>query len=155
MDKQETGGALPDAPQKKAVAQSARAFVSGVLSPLKGKDMSRLVEDFTAEMTLVAEGLSEDQQRLREQTDSLSAAQTLQEEATRRSLSAQADKIAAQEKEIALLKSRLDRVEKALNEKKAKGKRLDGLTGALRQATWLVGLLAGAWVATTLIRALT
>ena len=153
MDKQETGGALPDAPQKKAVAQSARAFVSGMLSPLK--DMSRLVEDFTAEMTLVAEGLSEDQQRLREQTDSLSAAQTLQEEATRRSLSAQADKIAAQEKEIALLKSRLDRVEKALNEKKAKGRRLDGLTGALRQATWLVGLLAGAWVVTTLIRALT
>ena len=55
----------------------------------------------------------------------------------------------------ASIKSRLDKAEKALNEKKAKGKRLDGLTGALRQATWLVGLLAGAWVVTTLIRALT
>ena len=56
---------------KKNVMQSAKDFMNGVLHPLKGKDLGQLVEDFTSEMTLVAEGLSEDQQKLFRETDKL------------------------------------------------------------------------------------
>ena len=52
-------------------------------------------------------------------------------------------------KEIRSLKGRLDKAEKALQDKKHK--KGDGLASVLKQATWLVGILAGAWVLVTLI----
>ena len=41
----------------------------GALKMVKGENTSQLIEQFTAEMTLVAEGLCEDQNRLRGEVD--------------------------------------------------------------------------------------
>ena len=77
MSKDEEMELIPETEEsKKNVMQSAKDFMNGVLHPLKGKDLGQLVEDFTSEMTLVAEGLSEDQQKLFRETDKLSAQQT-------------------------------------------------------------------------------
>ena len=66
----------PETAQPKSLVEQAKSFMNGVISPFKGKDMGQLVEDFTAEMTLVAEGLSEDQTKLAQDTQRLSAQQT-------------------------------------------------------------------------------
>ena len=73
MNKPEENELIPETADKKTIVQSAKDFMNGVLSPLKGQDIGQLVEDFTAEMTLVAEGLSEDQQKLFQEADRLSA----------------------------------------------------------------------------------
>ena len=76
MNKQEGSEALPETASSRNIVQQAKNFMNGVLSPLKGKDVGQLVEDFTSEMTLVLEGLSEDQARLTQDTQKLSAQQT-------------------------------------------------------------------------------
>ena len=127
--------------------------MNGVLSPLKGKDMGQLMEDFTAEMTLVAEGLSEDQQKLARETEKLSAQQT---ELEQRVLDGFHDADVSNDemrREIAALRSRLDKAEKLLQEKKSR--KAGGLADILRQATWLVAVGAGAWIIVTIINALT
>ena len=144
---------IPEQNPPKNMIQSAKDFMSGVLSPLKGKDMGQLVEDFTSEMTLVAEGLSEDQQKLSQETDKLAAQQT---ELEQRMLDGfhDADVTAGEmRREITALQSKIEKLEKLLQEKKVK--KVEGLTGLLRQATWLVAVAAGAWIIVTIIKALT
>ena len=70
------------APPKKDLVQSARDFLGNAFGG-KNTDLNATVEQFTAEMTLVAEGLSQDQTRLSEQADRLSAQQTLLEDRSR------------------------------------------------------------------------
>lgn len=153
MNKQEETDLIPESASQKNLVQSAKDFMNGVLSPLKGKDMGQLVEDFTSEMTLVAEGLSEDQQKLAQESERLSAQQT---ELEQRMLDGFHDSgVTADElrKEISSLRSRMDKAEKMLQEKKErKGKKSDGISGILRQATWLVGIGAGAWIIVTIIQ---
>ena len=63
---------LPAVPEeKKDLIHSAKDFVNNIFQPLKGKDLGQAVEEFTSEMTLVAEGLCEDQARLRRAVDGL------------------------------------------------------------------------------------
>ena len=140
--------AEPAAPKKDLVS-SAKDFVNGVLSPLKGRDVGQMVEEFTAEMTLVAEGLSEDQQLLRQEQDKLSAAQTEMEEGFLACFREQQAENQALREQVKALEKRLEKAEKAAAEKKKKG---EGLGGILRQATWLAAIVAGAWVLTTVIR---
>ena len=140
-------------PEKKDVIRSAKDFMSNMLSPLKGKDMGQLVENFTSEMTLVAEGLSEDQQKLFQETDRLSAQQTELEQRLLDGLhDAEVDNKNLR-KEVQDLRARLEKAEKALQDKK--GKRSDGLFSIIRQATWLVAIFSAAWVIVTIIRAFT
>ncbi len=143
--------AAPDAP--KTIVQSAKNFMNGVLSPLKGKDLGVMVEDFTAEMTLVAEGLSEDQQKLSQETQRLSAQQTELEQRMLDSFHDSDVSMGEMRREIASLRSRLEKAEKVIQEKKLK--RTEGLTAVLRQATWLAAIAGGAWILVTLIHAFT
>ena len=156
MNKPEENDLIPETDEHKTIMKSAKDFMNGVLSPLKGKDIGQLVEDFTAEMTLVAEGLSEDQQKLSQETDRLSALQT---ELEQRMLDGFHDAgVTADEmrSEIKDLRARLEKMEKQLQDKKdQKAKKSDGITGMLRQATWLVAIASGAWIIVTVINALT
>ena len=138
---------------KKNVMQSAKDFMNGVLHPLKGKDLGQLVEDFTSEMTLVAEGLSEDQQKLFRETDKLSAQQTELEQRLLDGLQDADVENKELRKEVQSLTARLDKAEKLLSEKKLK--KPDGLLSIIRQATWLVAIFSAAWVIVTIIRAFT
>ncbi len=156
MSKPEENGLISETNEPKTIMKSAKEFMNGVLSPLKGKDIGQLVEDFTSEMTLVAEGLSEDQQKLTQETDRLSAAQTEMEQRMLdgfHDAGVSADEMRA---EIKDLRARLDKAEKLLQDKKdQKVKKTDGIAGILRQATWLVAIASGAWIAVTVINALT
>lgn len=138
--------------EKKDLVHSARDFVNNIFQPLKGKDLAQAVEEFTAEMTLVAEGLSEDQERLSQQTDKLSAQQTILEETMLSRLHDGDVSLGEIKKELRAMQKRLDKIEKAAADKKIS--KVSGFTTMLRQATWLVGLAVGGWVAVTLINAL-
>ena len=138
---------------KKNMMQSAKDFMIGVFNPLKGKDLSQLVEDFTSEMTLVAEGLSEDQQKLFRETDRLGAQQTELEQRLLDGLHDADVENRELRKEIQSLSNRLDKAEKLIADKKLK--KSDGLLSIIRQATWLVAIFSAAWVIVTIIRAFT
>ena len=155
MNKPEENETITESTDKKTIMQSAKNFMNGVLSPLKGNDIGQLVEDFTAEMTLVAEGLSEDQQKLSQETEKLSAQQT---ELEQRLLDGLHDAEVSTDElklEIASLRSRLEKAEKQLEKKELKAKKGEGITGILRQATWLVAIFSAAWIIVTVIHALT
>jgi uncharacterized phage infection (PIP) family protein YhgE len=156
MDRQEETHLIPreeaqdvipqEAPQGgKGIMRTAKDFMNGVLSPLKGKDMNQMVEEFTAEMTLVIEGLSEDQEKLARQTDRLDAQQTQLEQRLIDEVHDLNVALDESKKELAALKGRLDKLEK----QSEKGKK--GVTAALRQATWLVGIAVIGWIVVTVI----
>jgi len=148
MDKQEETNLIPEeSQQNKGIVQSAKEFMNGVLSPLKGKDVNQMVEDFTAEMTLVAEGMSEDQEKLFQESERLSAQQTELEQRIIDGLHDADVTMGEMKKEISALKARLDKAEKQSADKKDK----KGVTAALRQATWLVGIAVLGWITVTLI----
>lgn len=147
MNKQEDSLPLPENEPPKGLVQSAKEFMNGVLSPLKGKDVSQLVEDFTSEMTLVAEGLSEDQEKLAQESEKLAAQQTELEQRLLDGLHDADVTMGEMKKEISALKSRLDRLEKQPADKKDK----KGVTAALRQATWLAGIVVIGWIVVTII----
>lgn len=137
--------------EKKDLIHSAKDFVTNIFQPLKGKDLGQAVEEFSAEMTLVAEGLSEDQERLSQQTEKLSAQQTILEETMLSRLHDADCALNEMRKEMKALQKRLEKAEKAVADKKIS--KVNGFTGMLRQATWLVGIVVAGWIAVTLIKA--
>lgn len=126
------------------------------LSAIKGPPVETLMEDFTSEMTLVAEGLSDDQGRLRREQDKLSnqlsqlesenqaAVDALQSELrhTEDVLDGVADRLSGLDKQLAGLDKRLTAMEKTKPNKKA---------NLISQLTVLVAIAAGAWVLVTVL----
>ena len=144
---------LPAVPEeKKDLIHSAKDFVNNIFQPLKGKDLNQAVEEFTSEMTLVIEGLSEDQERTAQQVDQLSARQTILEESLLSRLEETELALSDAQKEMKALQKKLEKAEKAAADKKIS--KVSGFTGMLRQATWLVGIAVGGWIVVTLINAL-
>lgn len=144
---------LPAVPEeKKDLIHSAKDFVNNIFQPLKGKDLNLAVEEFTSEMTLVIEGLSEDQERTAQQVDQLSARQTILEESLLSRLEETELALSDAQKEMKALQKKLEKAEKAAADKKIS--KVSGFTGMLRQATWLVGIAVGGWIIVTLIKAL-
>lgn len=140
---------IPEGEKPKNLVRSAKDFVSSVLSPLKSKDVGQMVEDFTAELTLVAEGLSEDQEKLQQENERLAAQQTLLESNLLDQLHNVRVSIEEAQKSIDDLSRRLEKAEKAVAEKKIK--KVEGFTGLLRQATWLAAVIIGGWIIVTVI----
>ncbi len=140
--------------KKPGLVRGARDFIENTFATLKGKDMNQAVEEFTSEMTLVAEGLSEDQTVLRQDVDKLSAQQTLLEEKQLRAAKDHKDEIAELKELIKEQKKQTEALEKKLDalEKAAKKPEKMGLGQILRQATWMVGILSAAWVIVTLLK---
>ena len=118
----------------------SKDFLQGHLDSITGKELPRLVEEFTRDMVVVAEGLSEDQQ-------SLQSSLRVQGE--------EQDKLANRqremEKKLAELAKKVDALGSAA-ERRQKGQ--SGLARILRQATWLAAIIGASWVITTLINAL-
>jgi len=136
--------ALSAQPRQPGLVRKSIDALNGVVGSLKKQDtaIAILVETFTAEMTLVAEGLNEDLTALEQQVAQLSAQQTLGEDRshTRHEATMQA------------LNEMHKRVE-ALEKKAEKHARQRGtVTQALRQATWIAAILGAAWVITALLR---
>ncbi len=139
--------------KKPGLVRGARDFIENTFATLKGKDMNQAVEEFTSEMTLVVEGLSEDQNALRRDVDGNSAQLTLLEEKVLRQEKDRKAEVKDLEEELKQAKKRLDTLEKALKETEKKPQKM-GLGQILRQATWMVGILCVSWVLVTVLKLL-
>ena len=139
--------------KKPGLVRGARDFIENTFATLKGKDMNQAVEEFTSEMTLVVEGLSEDQNALRRDVDGNSAQLTLLEEKVLRQEKDRKAEVSDSQDEIKQLKKRLESLEKTLKEAEKKPQKM-GLGQILRQATWMVGILCVSWVLVTVLKLL-
>ena len=57
--------------ENNSIIRGPKKFLDNALKAVKGENTAQLVEDFTSEMTLVAEGLCEDQNKLRGEVNQL------------------------------------------------------------------------------------
>ena len=63
--------------KKTGLMRGAKDFFENTFATLKGKDLNQAVEEFSGEMTLVVEGMSEDLASLRQYADKTSAQLTI------------------------------------------------------------------------------
>lgn len=128
----------------------------GALKMVKGENTNQLIEQFTAEMTLVAEGLCEDQTKLRREVDEM----TTQEDRRIQKLESRIDLLEtsleeerkAHDRDVTELRNRLSPLEKQASRQPVKEKKKAG--SIIRDLTWLVGIAAAAWVIVTIINAI-
>lgn len=123
------------------------------LKVVKGDSTTELVEQFTQEMTLVAEGLCEDQARLRKAVDGLIREADVQKAKSEQDYQDVLRQLDAHQKET---KQQLDELSRrvAALEKPAKAKKGKGLLGAdvIGRLTVLAGIVCGAWVIVTILK---
>lgn len=141
--------------EEKNVSKPMQLWNSAV-KVVKGENTAQLVEQFTAEMTLVAEGLCEDQAKLRRAAEELRTAQEQSEQRLDSRMEALDTALRENQRET---DRRLDEMARRLNAlesrqaaKEARGresKRRDA--GLIRQLTVLVSIVAGAWVLVTIL----
>ncbi len=123
--------------RKPNLIQRSKDMLDSAVSGLKPRDMNALVDEFTREMTVVAEGLSEDLITARQELSQLSASHTLMEE-DRRKL----------EERIQGLQKRVD----ALEKQRDKATQRKGLHAVLRQVTIIAAIVCSAWILTALLK---
>lgn len=133
--------------KKPGLMRGARDFIENTLGSLKGKDLNQAVEEFTGDMTLVIEGMSEDLTALRCDADKLSAQMTILENDLSETADKQQNDIEALHKEIAALEKRIK-----LLEKPGKKELKPGLTSLLKQVTWIVGIFCVSWVIVSVLK---
>jgi predicted RNase H-like nuclease (RuvC/YqgF family) len=124
--------------KKNGLLGKSREMLQSAADSLTGRELPRLVEDFTREMSILAEGLSEDQAALREALRLQGGGQDELAQKTR-----------AMEKQLEALTRRVDELARKA-ERRQKGEA--GLARILRQATWLAAVVAAGFIVTALIR---
>ena len=125
----------------------------GALKMVKGENTNQLIEQFTAEMTLVAEGLCEDQTKLRKEVDDI----TTQEDRRIQKLESRIDLLEtsleeerqAHDRDVTELRNRLSTLEKQASKAPVKDRKKAGTI--IKDLTWLVGIAAVAWVIVTIL----
>ena len=144
-------------PEEKTLTEKPKKTLwDGALKMVKGENTNQLIEQFTAEMTLVAEGLCEDQTKLRREVDDMMT----QEDRRIQKLECRIDLLEtsleeerkAHDKDVTELRNRLSPLEKQAAKAPTKEKRKAGTI--IRDLTWLVGIAAAAWVIVTVINAI-
>ena len=142
--------------EKTVTTEKPKKIWDGALKMVRGENTAQLIENFTAEMTLVAEGLCEDQSTLRREVDKMMT----DEDRRIQSLQAKIDETQAlldeernaHDRDLTELRNRLAVLEKKSNGKPAKEKGRKG--NIIRDLTILVAIAASAWVIVTLVNKL-
>lgn len=147
------------AEEKTTLADKPKKIWDGALKMVKGENPTQLIEQFTAEMTLVAEGLCEDQTRLRSEVDNMMN----QEDRRIQKLQTQIDQLEtsleeernAHDRDLTELRTRLATLEKKSSRESSHQNVKEKKTRTLiRDLTWLVGIAAGAWIIVTVLNLL-
>lgn len=129
-----------------------RQLWTNALRAVKGGNTDQLVEQFTAEMTLVAEGLCDDQGRLRKEVEAIRAEQDRLSQRLQSEQQAQESTLLETQRDfdrrLDELTRRLTAVEGKLNAKPPKEKKTANLVS---QLTVLAGIIAGAWIIVTVL----
>ncbi len=143
--------------EKKAnAAEKPKKLWDGALKMVRGDNTAQLIENFTAEMTLVAEGLCEDQATLRREVDRMITDEDRRIQALQTKLDAAESSLdeerRAHDQDMTEMRNRLAALEKKANNQPAKEKGRKG--NIIRDLTLLVAIAAGAWVIVTLLNKL-
>ena len=144
-------------PEEKTLTEKPKKLWDGALKMVKGENTTQLIEQFTSEMTLVAEGLCEDQTSLRREVDGMMIQedQRIQKLESRIELAETSleEERKNHDKDVTELRGRLSALEKQAARAPTKEKKKAGTI--IRDLTWLVGIAAAAWVIVTIIHAVT
>ena len=120
---------------------------------VKGENTAQLIEDFTAEMTLVAEGLCEDQSKLRREVDQMMTEEDRRIQRLETRIDAAESSVdeekTAHDRDLTELRNRLAALEKKAAKPPVREKKRSGTI--IRDLTWLVAIAAGAWIIVTVI----
>ena len=138
---------------EKKPAEKPKKLWDGALKMVKGENTTQLIEQFTAEMTLVAEGLCEDQSKLRREVDGM----ITEEDRQIQKLQTKIDQLEtsldeerdAHDRDLTELRTRLAALEKKAPKEAPKERKKSG--SILRDATLLVAIAAGAWIIVTVL----
>ncbi len=126
----------------------------GALKMVKGENTNQLIEQFTAEMTLVAEGLCEDQTKLRREVDGLMTQEDKRIQKLESTINLLETSLEEERKnhdrDVTELRNRLSTLEKQ-TKVNAKDKKKQG--GIIKGITLIVSIAAAAWVIVTVINA--
>jgi predicted nucleic acid-binding Zn-ribbon protein len=142
---------------EKKQAEKPKKLWDGALKMVKGENTAQLIEQFTSEMTLVAEGLCEDQSKLRREMDSM----ITEEDKQIQKLQTKVDQLEtlldeernAHDRDLTELRTRLASLEKKMPKETSKeiSKDRKKAGSIIRDATWLVAIAAGAWIIVTIL----
>ncbi len=145
-----------DLTEKAAPAAKTRKLWDGALKMVRGENTTQLIEDFTAEMTLVAEGLCEDQSTLRREIEKYVTEEDRRIQALQTQLDAAESTLEeerkAHDRDLTELRNRLSCLEKKEKEKPAPEK--NRKRNIIHDLTVLVSIAAIAWVIVTLLNKL-
>ena len=144
---------LSERPQTQ-VAEKPKNIWNGALKMVRGESTARLIENFTSEMTLVAEGLCEDQSKLRREVDHMAA----EEDRRIQRLESKIDMVdtaldeerTAHDQALTELRNRLAALEKKSARDTGKGKK--GERNRIRDLTWLIGVAGAVIILIMLVR---
>ena len=139
--------------EEKTLTEKPKKLWDGALKMVKGENTNQLIEQFTAEMTLVAEGLCEDQSKLRREVDGMMTQEDrrIQKRESRINLleTSLEEERNAHDKDVTELRNRLAALEKKAAKEPVKEKKKAGTI--IRDLTWLVGIAAAAWIVVTIL----
>ncbi len=142
--------------EKPVSSEKPKKIWDGALKMVRGENTAQLIEDFTAEMTLVAEGLCEDQSLLRKEVDRIIAQddrriQALQSriEATETMLD---EERTAHDLDVTELRNRIAALEKKASSRTEREKSRKG--SVIRDLTVMVAIASFAWIVVTLMNKL-
>ena len=142
--------------EKTTVTEKPKKIWDGALKMVRGENTNQLIENFTAEMTLVAEGLCEDQSTLRREVDKLFTEEDRRIQALQSKIDATETQLdeerKAHDRDVTEFRNRLAALEKKANIKPVREKLRKG--NIIRDLTWLVGIAGGAWIIVTLLNKL-
>ena len=133
------------------IIKKPRELIGGALQAIKGPDVQNLVESFTSEMTVVTEGLYDDQMRLRKEVEGLCAQQAILSQQALDSREELQTKWEQSQKELL---SRLNDMQKRLQALESKQLKQGKKNVILSQVTVLAAITAGAWIIVTVLNLL-
>ena len=142
--------------EKTATTEKPKKLWDGALKMVRGENTAQVIENFTAEMTLVAEGLCEDQSTLRREVDRMVTQEDRRIQAMQSQIEAAETSLEeerkAHDRDLTELRNRLAALEKRANSRT--GREKTRKSNIIRDLTILVAIAAAAWVIVTLVNKL-
>ena len=133
------------------IIKKPKELLGGAIKAIKGPDVQQLVDTFTGEMTVVVEGLYDDQMRLRKEVEALTLSQ---ENFLRELLESREETEAKCEQSLKELACRMTDLQKRVQALEASKGKQAKKNGVLSQVTVLAAIVAGAWIIVTLLNLL-
>lgn len=141
--------------EKDLTKEKPKSLWSTALKAVRGEDTSQLIEQFTGEMTLVAEGLYEDQQKIRKELETLRSHLDLVEHRLKNDVEVLETTQGEQHRDVMAflddMKRRLDTLEGKMKSS-AKSKSRFASRGSLGGLILLASIICGSWVLVTVLQ---